>query len=140
PTAEYQHRIVTPPEFADPPSAVFEAAQLAMFTEFYATACTEEARSPNPYAPCVHNWKMHFLKTPFHSGHILMFSLDQLERIADVISERRALQGAIELVPGLNLIGFAFAEFGIGENLRAFASACAAGGIPFVVNDVDKRV
>ena len=44
------------------------------------------------------------------------------------------------LSPGLNLIGFAFGEFGLGEALRGLARGCEAGGIPFVVNDIEMRL
>lgn len=39
------------------------------------------------------------------------------------------------LTPGVNLIGFARGELGIGEDVRMAASACAAAGIPFTVYD-----
>lgn len=37
---------------------------------------------------------------------------------------------------GLNLIGFAFGELGIGEDVRMAASACEAAGIPFAVVNI----
>ena len=37
--------------------------------------------------------------------------------------------------PGVNLIGFARGELGIGEDVRMAAEACAAAGIPFTVYD-----
>lgn len=37
--------------------------------------------------------------------------------------------------PGVNLIGFARGELGIGEDVRMAATACAAAGIPFTVYD-----
>ncbi|GAA4246848.1 glycosyltransferase [Azospirillum formosense] len=39
------------------------------------------------------------------------------------------------LTPGVNLIGFARGELGIGEDVRMAAKACAAVGIPFTVYD-----
>src|SRR5690606_21001953 len=36
---------------------------------------------------------------------------------------------------GVNLIGYAFAELGIGEDVRMAAHACEAAGIPFCVVD-----
>jgi glycosyltransferase involved in cell wall biosynthesis len=83
---------------------------------------------------------LHFFKTPFHTGHVLMFGLDRLETIAAMISEQRGRQGQTELSPGVNLVGFAYGEFGLGESLRALAAACALDGIPFVVRDVDMRI
>ena len=37
---------------------------------------------------------------------------------------------------GLNLIGFAFGELGIGEDVRMAVAACEAAGIPFVVVNI----
>jgi glycosyltransferase involved in cell wall biosynthesis len=37
---------------------------------------------------------------------------------------------------GLNLIGFAFGELGVGEDVRMAASACEAAGIPFAVVNI----
>ncbi|MCX7162320.1 MAG: glycosyltransferase [Rhodocyclales bacterium] len=41
---------------------------------------------------------------------------------------------------GLNLIGFAFGELGIGEDVRMAASACEAAGIPFTVVNIHPGV
>jgi len=38
---------------------------------------------------------------------------------------------------GVNLIGFAFGELGIGEDLRMAAQACEAAGLPFKVLNID---
>lgn len=38
---------------------------------------------------------------------------------------------------GVNLIGFAFGELGIGEDLRMAAQACDAAGVPFKVLNID---
>ena len=38
---------------------------------------------------------------------------------------------------GVNLIGFAFGELGIGEDLRMAAQACAAAGVPFKVLNIN---
>jgi hypothetical protein len=38
--------------------------------------------------------------------------------------------------PGVTFAGFAFGEFGLGENLRAIARACEAAKLPFDVRDV----
>jgi glycosyltransferase involved in cell wall biosynthesis len=120
--------------------AEFEAEQVAMFGEFYARACDENAAAPNPYAPCVHHWRAHFLKAPFHSGHVLLLGLDRVEEITAFLHRRRATQSSPAFLPGINLVGFAFAELGLAENMRAFARACVAGAIPFLVRDVDQRL
>jgi glycosyltransferase involved in cell wall biosynthesis len=118
----------------------FEASQVAMFGEFYERACDEQAVAPNVYAPCVHHWRAHFLKAPFLTGHVLMLGLDRVEAILGLLQQRSAEQRSRKLAPGINLVGFAFAEFGLGESLRALAHACAAGGIPFIVRDVDQQL
>ena len=123
-----------------PRRAEFEAAQVPVFREYYQRACDEHAIAPNPYAPCLHHWRSHFLKAPFNSGHLLMLNLDQVEQIAEQLARRNHEQRSRILAPGIDFVGFAFAEFGLGENLRAFAHACADAGIPFSVKDVDQRL
>jgi len=39
--------------------------------------------------------------------------------------------------PGVDLVGYAFGELGIGEDVRMAAQSCEAAGIPFGVIDVD---
>ena len=117
-----------------------EQAQVAMFTEHYARVCRAENVPANPIAPCMAVWGLHFLKTPFQTGHVLAFAPDELDRLAALVLERRKATAAEVLTPGLNLVGFAFGEFGLGESLRALAGACDDGGIPFVVKDVDMRL
>ena len=133
-----RHRVTSA---APRPSRVeFETSQVAMFSEFYARACDERAVAPNPYAPCVHHWRAHFLKAPFLAGHVLLLGLDRVEAILGLLQRRSAEQRSRKLAPGINLVGFAFAEFGLGESLRGLARACAAGGIPFIVRDVDQQL
>ena len=48
---------------------------------------------------------------------------------------RPAVRPVPERTPGVNLIGFARGELGIGEDVRMAAAACAAAGIPFTVYD-----
>jgi glycosyltransferase involved in cell wall biosynthesis len=114
----------------------FEAAQVMMFREFYEKACDEQAVAPNRYAPCVHHWGAHFLTAPFHSGHVLILGLQRIERIAASLQRGSTTRQPRSLDDGINLVGLAFGELGIGENLRAIARACAAGGIPFMVKNV----
>ena len=116
-----------------------DLAQIAMFREFYAGACGD-VEPPNPYAPTLHHWRRHFLKTPFQVGHVLAFPLKRLEALSAEILEP-TVQGVAEPASaGVNLVGFAYGEFGLGENLRALASACRVGKIPFAVLDVDMRL
>src|SRR5262249_31764885 len=65
--------------------------------------------------------------------------VEQLERLGELIVRRRE-QRVGELAPGLDLLGFAFGEFGLGESLRGLATACALDGIPFGVRHVDMRL
>lgn len=139
-SAEFRHRAAASGGAGAPKRAAFEAAQIAMFARYYLAACGEGPAPPNRYAPSLHHWRMHFLKTPFQVGHVLAFPVDLLERLGEAIVEQRARQVPEALAQGVNFVGFAFAELGLGESLRAFAKACLAGGIPFVVRDVDLRL
>jgi len=131
-------RIEAPLSTAPPPrSADIDAAHVAMFAAYYADACRDDWVPPNPFAPCVAHWRMHFLRTVFHTGHVLALPLAELERLGETVLARQAARATTALAPGIDLVGFAFAEFGLGENLRAFAKACVEGGIPFGVKDVD---
>jgi glycosyltransferase involved in cell wall biosynthesis len=140
PSREFVHvtmqaRVPAPPQRR----LEYETAQIAMFAAFYAFAATN-TKVPNPFAPCVANWGLHFLKSLFHAGHVLALPLPELERLGALVLERGAQPSAGSLQPGIDLVGFAFGEFGLGENLRAFARACLLDGIPFGVKDVDMRL
>jgi hypothetical protein len=139
PTAEYLRRIDTTGDESTPLRQEQELAQIAMFTEFYAKACDGTAPR-NPYAPSLHNWRMQLLKKSFQVGHVLAFPLERLEVLAGQIAKRRMATAGTAALPGVNLVGFAFGEFGLAENLRAMAKACLLGDIPFVVRDVDMRL
>ena len=114
--------------------------QHAAFREFYARAGDSEAHPPNPFAPCVQYWSRHFYKAPFAAAHAALFGLDGLEAIAAQIRDDGRTGIARQLAPGIDLVGFAFAELGLGESLRSLAHACLEGGIPFSVRDVDVRM
>lgn len=139
PTAEYRRRIDTTGDEPTPLRQEQEVAQIAMFTEFYAKAIDGTAPR-NPYAPSLHNWRMQLLKKSFQVGHILAFPLERLEALAEQVAKRRMATAGTAALPGVNLVGFAFGEFGLAENLRAMAKACLLGDIPFVVRDVDMRL
>lgn len=136
--ATYRHAIVA----GEPPQTQVEreAAQLAMFRGFYARACADAPPGPNPYAPSLARWGFAFLRRMFQSGHVLMVDVDMLDRLFERVQAHAVAVPPSALTPGINLIGFAFGEFGLGENLRALARACETGGIPFVVNDIDARL
>ena len=140
PAALYRHCITDADDARLPDKQEYEAAQLAMFRDFYERASDPEFAPANPFAPCLRNWRLHFLKLPFQTGHVLMFGLAALERLGEMIIARRQQHRAAALMPGLNLIGFAFAELGLGESLRGLARACVSGGIPCSVRDVDLRL
>jgi glycosyltransferase involved in cell wall biosynthesis len=139
PTAEYRRRIAANGDESTLLRQEQEVAQIAMFTEFYAKAGDGTAPR-NPYAPSLHNWRMQFLKKSFQVGHVLAFPLERLEALAGQVAKRRMATAGTAALPGVNLVGFAFGEFGLAENLRALAKACLLGEIPFVVRDVDMRL
>ncbi len=139
PSKEYRHRVPSTADASTQLRQEAEMAQVAMFSQFYAKAC-EGLASANPYAPTLFNWRMQFLKTAFQVGHVLAFPLDRLETLAHQIAERRKLAAGTDSLPGVNLVGFAFGEFGLAENLRALVKSCILGHIPFVVRDVDMRL
>jgi glycosyltransferase involved in cell wall biosynthesis len=118
----------------------FDAEQVAMFREFYEQACDEHAVAPNHYSPCTHHWGAHFLTAPFKSGHVLILGRHRIEQIAALVQRRGGAHQPRQLVPGINLVGLAFAELGISESLRGIAHACAAGDIPFMVKDIRQPV
>jgi FkbM family methyltransferase len=117
-----------------------ETAQTAIFRDYYARACREDATPGNPYAPCLARWGVQFVRRMFRVGHVLMVDIDTLDYLRSrIVAIVEAAQPPM-LAPGINLIGFAFGEFGLGESLRALARACEAGGIPFVVKDVEQHL
>jgi glycosyltransferase involved in cell wall biosynthesis len=136
--ATYRHAVVA----GELPQAQAEreAAQLAMFRDFYTRACADAPPGTNPYAPSLARWSFAFLRRVFQSGHVLMFDIDTLDRLFDRVRTHAIASPPPTLTPGINLIGFAFGEFGLGENLRGLARGCEAAGIPFVVNDIDTRL
>ena len=140
PSAEYLHRVSGPGAEASSPAGEREAAQVALFAAYYARACRDECVPPNPYAPSVAHWRLHFLKTVFFAGHVLALPLAELERLGSTVRDRLAARHAMTIEPGVDLVGFAYGEFGLAESLRALARACLAGGIPFGVKDVDLRL
>jgi glycosyltransferase involved in cell wall biosynthesis len=139
PTREFVHVTVAASPMPPAQRRDYEAAQLGLFGDYYAFACTDTAVR-NPFAPCVANWGLGFLKNVFHAGHVLALPLPELERLGVAILARVANSPESALAPGIDLVGFAFGEFGLGENLRAFARACERDAIPFIVRDVDLRL
>jgi len=116
-----------------------EGEQLAMFRDYYEIAACDVV-APNRFAPSLAHWRHHFLKTPFQIGHVLAFSLDRLDALGAAILAKLEEGANAPALPGLNLVGFVFGEFGLAENLRALANACLVGDIPFAIKDVDLRL
>ena len=134
PTPTYRHAVTA---HANEISAVQrDLAQREIFRDYYARACDTAATSPNPFAPSLARWGFAFPRRLFQSGHVLMVTLTSSTGWPTGSPARIATPPPM-LTPGINLIGFAFGEFGLGENLRALARACEAAGIPFVVNDIE---
>ena len=135
--ATYRHAIG--PHEQPQTQADREATQLAMFRDFYARTCTDASAGPNPFAPSLAGWGLAFARRIFQSGHVLMLDLATLEDLRARMAAA-TVDAPARLSPGLNLIGFAFGEFGLAEALRGLARGCEAGGIPFVVNDIEMRL
>ena len=140
--ATYRHAIA---QREDLSAAERESIQLGMFREFHARASQEadpnaqRFAAANPFAPSLAVWGTRYMRRLFEVGHVLMVDGDALARFADRI-EAMEREVAPDLTPGINFIGFAFGEFGLGESMRSLARACDAGGVPFVVKDVEQHL
>ena len=117
-----------------------EATQVALFCDYYRLACDPAAVPPNEFAPSLARWGLHSLKRVFQTGHLLTFDVPTIERLGDLVLGAVEATHKAPLTPGINFVGFAFGEFGLGESLRALARAAEAGSIPFTVKDVDQRL
>jgi len=134
--ATYRHAIARSDDMS---AAEREAIQLAMFREFHARASQPQSDAANPFAPSLAVWGTRYMRRLFEAGHVLMVDREALARFADRIQAMES-EAIAHLTPGINLIGFAFGEFGLGESLRSLARACVAGGVPFVVKDVEQHL
>lgn len=140
PSAEYRHRVTTLATDARPIEDSEGHAQIAMFAEFYAHACRDDAVPPNPFAPSIAHWRMNFLKSIFAAAHVLALPTGEIERLGKAVLGRLSTRPTTAIEPGIDLVGFAYAELGLGESLRSLAKACVSGSIPFGVRDVDLRI
>jgi glycosyltransferase involved in cell wall biosynthesis len=114
-----------------------EAALVALFRDYYARALTPGLRD-NALAPSPESLGDAFFRRPLQSGHVLLFEPREIDALAE-----RVLRWAKADAPrrrGVTFAGFPYGEFGLGENLRAVARACAAADIPFDVRDTGLRV
>ncbi len=117
-----------------------EQEQIAMFAEFYQRACSPHAIGANTFAPCRAGWGLSFVRRVLEVGHVLAIPPSLLGDIAAEVGERIDAQRKLPRTAGIDLVGFALGEFGLGENLRALARACIAGAIPMSVRDVAMRL
>lgn len=72
----------------------------------------------------------------------LSFQLSELSLGSRTIFNPEQMQTEVateEAVPGINLIGYARSEHGVGQSLRQFASALNASDIPYVVIDFNRN-
>ena len=138
PAMTYRHMVSAMEAPSD--AAEREAAQVAIFRAYYARACRDDAVPPNPHAPSLTRWGLQFVRRMFQVGHVLMVDLDTLDQLRDRITTIIESAPPSVLSPGINLIGFAYGEFGLGESLRMLARGCIAGEIPFVVKDIDQHL
>ena len=134
----YAHRIAASVPAQDQSAA--GVVQVRMFHDYYGLAGDESRVPPNPFAPSLARWGLHTLKRVFQTGHVLAFDLAAIESLAGRVFAAIESRQTTLLTPGINLVGFAYGEFGLGESLRALARAADAGAIPFIVKDVDQRL
>jgi glycosyltransferase involved in cell wall biosynthesis len=102
----------------------------------YLTAALADAKFVNPLAPSLSSNGLTFLKRPLRYGAGAALDAAMLTEIAQRI-DRVAAGTRILRTDGFELVGFARAESGLGENLRAVARACAAANLPHSVIDID---
>jgi glycosyltransferase involved in cell wall biosynthesis len=91
----------------------------------------------NEFAPSPLGWGLHFHAHIVAQG--LLPAADLMARMnADIEAylKHKSLR-PIRPTPGINLVGPARAEFGLGENMRAFARASLKGGIPCAIRDLN---
>ncbi|MFO1312297.1 MAG: FkbM family methyltransferase [Burkholderiales bacterium] len=136
PEPTYRHAIARADTLAQ---AERESIQLAMFRAFHARASREDPGAANPFAPSYAVWGTRYLRRLFDAGHVLMVDVATLSRFADRV-DAMSREASADLTPGINFLGFAFGEFGLGESMRSLARACESGGIPFVVKDVEQHL
>lgn len=96
--------------------------------------------SPNPFAPTKLNWGfrlyLHIASQELFVGTSFMAAMNK--EIEEYLAQKE--KRPIQLKPGINLIGLARGELGLGENMRAFARASLEGGIPCAIRDFNIEV
>ena len=119
-----------------PPVRATNSKLTASLDDYLRLAATADA-SPNPFAPARCNWGLRF------ASHVINQQLfptaETMAAIAGEIAthlERKYLL-PISTTPGINLVGPARGEFGLAENMRAFARASLEGDIPCAIRDLN---
>ncbi|WP_199237385.1 glycosyltransferase family 4 protein [Azospirillum sp. TSH64] len=101
-----------------------------------------QARFADPLGPEFARWAR--IEGPDHSlilkrlADMDMLDRDMLDRAPPATMKAPAVQASHRTLPfGLNLIGYARGQFGIGEDVRMAALAMQAAGIPFSIYNVE---
>lgn len=111
-----------------------EAANAAQRS--YVTEALANASFANPLAPSLLSQGLSFLKRPLRYGAGAVLDAAALTDIAARIAAFPV--SATQLRDdGFDLVGFARAESGLGENMRALSHACTTAGVPHSVIDID---
>ena len=90
----------------------------------------------NPLAPCFATQGLAFLKRPLRYGAGAALDAATLVEVAARIAASPVVTKPLRS-DGFDLVGFARAESGLGENLRALVRACATDELPHSVIDID---
>ena len=90
----------------------------------------------NPLAPCFATQGLAFLKRPLRYGAGAALDAATLLDVAARLAASPVLMKP-RRSDGFDLVGFARAESGLGENLRALVRACATEDLPHSVIDID---
>ena len=102
----------------------------------YIVDALANARFANPFAPSLASQGLSFLKRPLRHGVGAQLDADVLADIARRIDAVQLNSPALRN-DGFDLVGFARAESGLGENLRAFSHALTTTGLPHSIIDID---
>ncbi len=108
----------------------------ACISDYLRTALDGETAA-NAFAPAFDSWGIYLCRQVVSSG--LFPAPDVMARVNNAIANylEHKHGRVIRTEAGLNLVGPARGEFGLAENMRAFARACLEGGIPCAVRDLN---
>ena len=102
----------------------------------YITDALAQVSFANPFAPSLASQGLSFLKRPLRFGVGAKLTAPMLADIAQRIDATQPSRHALRN-DGFDLVGFARAESGLGENVRAFSRALTASALPHSVIDID---